>query len=144
MVVYKSQFEGLSNRLKGLCKRHKLSCFLSRLKDEIQLPVRMLNPINLKAAFGLEKSKQNIYWQPRYNGGMGKQILIKGLIQCGKGIDHKCQVFQFGWFHLLKWMKKIRKGLCYHCEEKWNLACVQGSKSLSLASGGLSSRNSGI
>ena len=44
VVVYKAQFEVLSNRIKGLSSAHKLSCFLSRLKDEIRLPVRMLNP----------------------------------------------------------------------------------------------------
>lgn len=43
------------NRLKGLSERHKLSCFLSGLKDEIRLPIQMLNPINLNVAFGLAK-----------------------------------------------------------------------------------------
>lgn len=55
MDVYKAQFQTLSNRLKGLFKRHKLSCFLSGSKDEILLPIRMLNPINLSTAFGLAK-----------------------------------------------------------------------------------------
>lgn len=58
MGVYKSQFEGLSNRLKGLYERHKLSCFLSGLKEEIRLPVRMLSPINLNAAFVLAKIQE--------------------------------------------------------------------------------------
>lgn len=35
VAVYKAQFEALCNKLKGLSKRHKLSCFLSGLKDEI-------------------------------------------------------------------------------------------------------------
>ena len=42
--LYKTQFEMLSNRIKGLSAAHKLSCFLSGLRDEIRLPVRMLNP----------------------------------------------------------------------------------------------------
>ena len=42
--LYKVQFEVLSNRIKGLSATHKLSCFLSGLRDEIRLPVRMLNP----------------------------------------------------------------------------------------------------
>ena len=37
--VYKAQFEVLSNKIKGLSFAHKLSCFLSGLKDEIRLPV---------------------------------------------------------------------------------------------------------
>ena len=44
VAMYKAQFEVLSNRIKGLSLAHKLSCFLSGLKDKIRLPVRMLNP----------------------------------------------------------------------------------------------------
>ena len=42
--TYKTQFEVLSNRIKELSERNKLSCFLSGLKDGIHLPIRMLNP----------------------------------------------------------------------------------------------------
>ena len=44
VAMYKAQFEVLSNRIKGLSSSNKLSCFLSGLKDEIRLPIRMLNP----------------------------------------------------------------------------------------------------
>ena len=54
-MVYKRQFEALSNRIKGLSDSHKLSCFLSSLKDEVRLPMKMLNPKNLNEAFGLAK-----------------------------------------------------------------------------------------
>ncbi|KAF5443056.1 hypothetical protein F2P56_035649 [Juglans regia] len=33
--LYTSQFEALSNRLKGLSDKHKMSCFISGLKDDI-------------------------------------------------------------------------------------------------------------
>ena len=59
VVVYKGQFEALSNRIKGLSDSHKLSCFLSGLKDEVSLPVKMLHPKNLNKAFGLVKSKRS-------------------------------------------------------------------------------------
>lgn len=52
---YTAQFEALSNRLRGLSEANRLSCFLSGLKDEIRLPLRMLKPQNLVAAFGLAK-----------------------------------------------------------------------------------------
>lgn len=55
VASYKAQFQTLSSRLKGFSERHKLSYFSSRLRDEIRLPIRMLNPINLGAAFGLAK-----------------------------------------------------------------------------------------
>ncbi|XP_075666089.1 uncharacterized protein LOC142635932 [Castanea sativa] len=58
VTTYKTQFEILSNRIKGFSPAHKLSCFLSGLKDEIRLPVRMLNPQSLNAAFGLAKIQE--------------------------------------------------------------------------------------
>lgn len=42
VAAYKAQFKGLLNRLKRLYEKHKLSCFLSGLKDKIRLPVCML------------------------------------------------------------------------------------------------------
>ena len=55
VIAYKGNFEILSNRIFGLSESHKLSCFLSGLKDEIRLPVRMLVPKTLNEAFGLAK-----------------------------------------------------------------------------------------
>lgn len=40
----------------------KLSCFLSGLRDEIRLPIRMLNPANLDDAFGLAKIQEQYVW----------------------------------------------------------------------------------
>ena len=39
LALYKAEFEAVSNRVKGLSPLHKLSCFLSGLKDEIRLPI---------------------------------------------------------------------------------------------------------
>ena len=58
VAVYKAEFEAVSNRIKGLSPLHKLNCFSSGLKDEIRLPVRMLNPQSLNAAFELAKIKK--------------------------------------------------------------------------------------
>jgi hypothetical protein len=58
---YTSQFEALSNRLCGISEKNRLSCFLSGLKDEIRLPVRMLNPANLVAAFGLAQTPRGVH-----------------------------------------------------------------------------------
>ena len=60
--MYKAQFEVLSNKIKGLSPAHKLSCFLSGLKDEIRLPVRMLNPQSMNEAFGLSKIQKEYNW----------------------------------------------------------------------------------
>ena len=58
VAVYKGEFEASSNRIKGLSPQHRLSCFLSDLKDEVRLPVRMLNPPTLNEAFGLAKIQE--------------------------------------------------------------------------------------
>ena len=58
VVVYKGQFEALSNKIRGLSDSHKLSCFLSGLKDEVRLPVKMFNPKKLNEAFGLAKIQE--------------------------------------------------------------------------------------
>ncbi|XP_041028991.1 uncharacterized protein LOC121268795 [Juglans microcarpa x Juglans regia] len=52
---YKANFEALSNRLRRLSESYKLSCFLSGLKDEIRLTVRMFNPNSLMEAYGLAR-----------------------------------------------------------------------------------------
>ena len=58
---YKTEFEVLSNQLKGLTETYKLSCFLSGLREDICLMVRMLNPSNLTTTFGMAKmQKENV------------------------------------------------------------------------------------
>lgn len=61
VTAYKAELESLSNRLRSLSEKYKLSYFLSGLRDEISLQVRMLNPVNLNAAFGLAKIQENIF-----------------------------------------------------------------------------------
>lgn len=63
----KAQFEVLSNRIKGLSVAHKLCCFLSGLRDEIRLLVRMLNPKSLNEAFGLAKIQEEYNWSCKKN-----------------------------------------------------------------------------
>jgi hypothetical protein len=41
---YKNQFDTLAHKVQHVQEFHKLSCFLGGLRDEIRLPVRMLNP----------------------------------------------------------------------------------------------------
>lgn len=64
-MVYKGQFKALSNRIRGLFDSHKLSCFLSGLKDEVRLPLKMLNPKNLNEAFGLAKIQEEYLMSSR-------------------------------------------------------------------------------
>ena len=100
VAQYKRQFEALSNRIKELPDKHKLSCFLSGLKDEIRLPVNMFKPPNLSSTFGLAKIQD--------------------------GVKHRCQSLQFlvhhpprmnsnlPSHHLRKFqLLRLKKGLCF-------------------------------
>jgi hypothetical protein len=55
VAEYTTQFEALSNRLRSLSDKNRLSCFLSSLKDEVRLPLRMMHPRTLVAVLGLAK-----------------------------------------------------------------------------------------
>ena len=69
VVAYKGNFEILSNRITGLSKSHKLNFFLSGLKDEIRLPVRMLVPKSLNKAFRLAKIQEEYLLSSRRGFG---------------------------------------------------------------------------
>ena len=58
VAQYKGQFEALSDHIKELPEKCKLSCFLSGLKEEIRLPAKIFSPQNLSAAFGLAKIQE--------------------------------------------------------------------------------------
>jgi hypothetical protein len=51
IATYKSQFKSTSNRVRDLSDIHKLSCFMSGMKDEIRLAVKMQGPRNLGEAY---------------------------------------------------------------------------------------------
>ncbi len=51
VVAYKGQFESISNRIRSLSDMHKLSCFMSWLKDEARLAVKMQGPRTLGEAY---------------------------------------------------------------------------------------------
>jgi hypothetical protein len=58
IAAYKSQFESTSNRVRDLSDMHKLSCFMSGIKDEIRLVVKMQGPRNLGEAYALAKIQE--------------------------------------------------------------------------------------
>jgi hypothetical protein len=55
VIAYKCQFESLRNRIRNLSNMYKLSCFMSRLKDEVRLAVKMQGPRTLGEAYALAK-----------------------------------------------------------------------------------------
>ena len=125
VALYKGQFEALSNRIKELSENHKLSCFLSGLKDEIRLPIRMLNPQNLSAAYGLAKIQEEYLGASRRNANpkpwtegiknsiLGRPPVIKN--------DPKGSKLPIQKISLAQMEERRKKGLCYNYEDKWHI-----------------------
>jgi hypothetical protein len=55
---YKNQFDILALKVHHLPDKHKLSCFLGGLKDEIGLPFRMFNPKTLVEAYSFARIQE--------------------------------------------------------------------------------------
>jgi hypothetical protein len=153
--LYKSQFEVVSNRLRGISEENRLSCFLSGLKDEIRLPLRMLNPTTLNDAFGLAKIQEEYVMSTRrpfrngfspnpnfqqgsnfFQGGQQPRAVSSGPVR--PEIGNKGELgFPKGGVKQNLPIQKIsqaqmeerrRKGLCYYCDEKYNPShrCLKG------------------
>jgi hypothetical protein len=91
---YKERFEAISDRVRGIDDNNRLSCFLSGLKDEIRLPVRMFKPQSLLVAYGLAMVQEehvltgrryrgsNMNFSnsgsPKFGGGNNQQLSIGG------------------------------------------------------------------
>ncbi|KAF5481507.1 hypothetical protein F2P56_002149 [Juglans regia] len=128
VAAYMSQFEALANRVRGLSDSHKLSCFLSGLKDEVCIPTRILNPVHLHAAYGLAKMQEEYYCSTKkftkttrdkpntMSGSNSSQSSYSGEVY------HKWKNPTGGTkpVYSTQMDEKRRKGLCYHCDEKWN------------------------
>jgi hypothetical protein len=55
---YKGLFESLSNGIRNLSSMHKLNCFMSGLKDEVRLAIKMQGPRTLGEAYALAKIQE--------------------------------------------------------------------------------------
>ncbi|KAF5472135.1 hypothetical protein F2P56_008875 [Juglans regia] len=128
---YKSEFEILSNRIRGLSEKNKLSCFLSGLRDKIRLPVRMLNHLSLNDAFGLAKIQEQYVVSIRkpwrnsltdsskfspesnlFKSGQTPSLLGAPRVSPLPRLPyHKVSESQM--------LERHKKGLCYFCDDKW-------------------------
>ena len=123
VAMYKAEFEAMSNRIKGLSPLHKLSCFLSGLKDEIRLPMRMLNPQSLNEAFGLAKIQEEYELSckksVKFQQETGKDSLL-GLPKGNVVVESKPRI-PIKRLTLAQMDERRNRGLCYNCDEKWGV-----------------------
>ena len=89
VITYKIQFEALSNRIKGLSESHKLSCFLSGLKDEVRLAIRMFAPQSLNAAFGLAKIQEEYLLSSKKGSKSFQEVIKPSILGAPPKLDWK-------------------------------------------------------
>ena len=121
VALYKAEFEVVSNRVKGLSPLHKLNCFLSGLRDEIRLPVRMLNPQFLNEAFGLANIQEEYVWSNRKSIRSHQESgnpSILGLPKSNAVLVTKPKI-PVKRITPTQMDERRKKGLCYNCDEKW-------------------------
>ena len=106
--------------------QHKLRSFLSGLKDEVRLPVRMLNPSSLTAAFELAKIQEEylLGCKRSYKGrhdqarpsllGVPKPSLLGAAL-----IENKTTKIPVKKITAAQMEERKKKGLCYNCDDKW-------------------------
>ena len=123
VAMYKAKFEAVSNRIKGLSPLHKLCCFLSGLKDEIRLLVRMLNPCTLNEAFGLAKIQEEYVFSckksTKFQQETGKGSIL-GLPMSNVVIESKSKI-PIMRLTLAQMDERRKRGLCYNCDENWGV-----------------------
>ena len=120
VVAYKGQSEALSNRIKGLSDSHKLSCFLSDLKDEVRLPVKMLHPKNLNEAFGLAKIQEEYLNSSRRSQRPSFDSAKPSIL--GPRPEGKMESrlkLPLQRFPPAQMEERRRKGLCFNCDENF-------------------------
>nr|XP_023922229.1 uncharacterized protein LOC112033677 [Quercus suber] len=116
-------FEILSNRILGLSESQKLSCFLSGLKDEMRLPVRMSVPKTLNEAFELAKIQEEYLTSSRKgirniidNG----KISVLGTPKLEARVESRTK-FPLQRLTGAQMEERRKQGLCYNCDEKWQV-----------------------
>ena len=107
-----------------MSSQHKLRSFLSGLKDEVRLPVRMLNPSSFTAAFGLAKIQEEYLLGWSYKGthdqarpsllGVPKPSLLGAAL-----IENRTTKIPVKKIIAAQMEERKKKGLCYNCDDKW-------------------------
>uniref|UniRef100_A0A2N9GT95 Ty3 transposon capsid-like protein domain-containing protein n=1 Tax=Fagus sylvatica TaxID=28930 RepID=A0A2N9GT95_FAGSY len=134
IAAYKSQFELTSNRVRDLSDMHKLSCFMSGMKDEIRLAVKMQGPRNLGEAYALAKIQEEYLTtvkrstRPTYEPSrdswvqsQAQQGAARVEIKSGDSKQFSARPsMQVQRLTPMQMSERRKKGLCYNCDERWS------------------------
>ncbi|KAK0608486.1 hypothetical protein LWI29_031439 [Acer saccharum] len=144
----RSEFEQLANKVPNLIPDLKLDCFLSCLKEELQIPVKMLKPSTTFEAYELAKQQEaylsivtgktftirgnkvgSAYtssWGTKNNtfretSSSPKESQYSSIVNSGTGSTTSVNSPQVSRISRKEIEERKRKGLCFSCDEKWNL-----------------------
>ncbi|XP_042946164.1 uncharacterized protein LOC122279545 [Carya illinoinensis] len=128
---YKTAFELIANRLRHLDESDKLSCFISGLKDDICLTVKMFNPHTLLTAYRLDRiqeEKLSLHKKPNPRPNLPQNVepaSFKYQPPQNPNPSENHQPYNKAIVPVQKIspnQMKIRreKDLCYHCDSKWH------------------------
>jgi hypothetical protein len=134
IAAYKSQFELTSNRVRDLSDMHKLSCFISGMKDEIRLAVKMQGPRNLGEAYALAKIQEEYLTtvkrstRPTYEPSRGSWVQSQAQqgaarveIKSGDSKQFSARPYMpVQRLTPMQMSERRKKGLCYNCDERWS------------------------
>jgi hypothetical protein len=134
IAAYKSQFETTSNRVRDLSDMHKLSCFMSGMKDEIRLAVKMQGPRNLGEAYALAKIQEEylatVKRSTRSTYEPSRGLWVQSQAQQGAAqVENKSgdskqfsvrPSMQVQRLTPMQMSERRKKGLCYNCDERWS------------------------
>uniref|UniRef100_A0A2N9EH24 Amine oxidase n=1 Tax=Fagus sylvatica TaxID=28930 RepID=A0A2N9EH24_FAGSY len=134
IVAYKSQFESTSNRVRDLSDMHKLSCFMSGMKDEIRLAVKMQGPRNLGEAYALAKIQEEYLTtvkrstRPTFEPSRGLWVQSQAQQGVARVENKSGDSKQFSArpsmpvqrLTPMQMLERRKKGLCYNCDERWS------------------------
>jgi hypothetical protein len=134
IAAYKSQFESTSNRVRDLSDMHKLSCFMSGMKDEIRLAVKMQGPRNLGEAYALAKIQEEYMatvkrsTRPTYEPSRGSWVQSQAQQGAARVENKSGDSKQFSAkpsmpvqrLTPMQMSERRKKGLCYNCDERWS------------------------
>uniref|UniRef100_A0A2N9HH28 Reverse transcriptase n=1 Tax=Fagus sylvatica TaxID=28930 RepID=A0A2N9HH28_FAGSY len=105
IAAYKSQFESTSNRVRDLSDMHKLSCFMSGMKDEIREVQDQ--PMSQAEAHGSSHNAQQGAARVENKSGDSKQFSARPSMQVQRLTP-------------MQMSERRKKGLCYNCDERWS------------------------
>jgi hypothetical protein len=116
--------------LRGISNKNRLSYFLGGLKDEIRLPLQMLNPQTPIAAFGLAKLQEEYITSSKHSyTSTGHSLPYTKQQSWGQSIGtsvlpgtHSSNNLPAQKISPQQMKERRGKGLCYNYDDKWNPA----------------------